>query len=198
MTKTLEFFFDFGSPATYLAFTQAEPLAKRLGAEIIYKPMLLGGVFKATGNQSPVMIAPKGAWMTKDLQRWAAFYKVAFRFPERFPINTLPLMRGAVAYRDTEKFEPYLHAMFRTMWVEGVPLDTPEAIGTALTAAGIDPAEFQARIEDESVKDELKRLTGEAVERGVFGAPTFFVGDEMFFGQDRLHFVGEALAAQSN
>jgi len=198
MAKTLEFFFDFGSPTTYLAFTQVEPLAQRLGARVAYKPMLLGGVFKATGNASPITVPAKGAWMTGDLKRWAEFYRVSFQIPPSFPINTLMLMRGAVACLDTEKFDDYLHAVFKAMWADGRDLADPAVVESVVRDAGIDPDEFAAWIGDPAVKEALKARTDEAVARGVFGAPTMFVGEEMFFGQDRLHFVGEALSKTEN
>ena len=195
MTKTLEFYFDFGSPTAYLAFTQAAGLARRLNADLVYRPMLLGAVHKATGNQSPVAVPAKGKWMTGDLQKWAEFYRVQLNMNPFFPINTLPIMRGCSAYYGTDRFEPYLHAMFKGLWIDGKNLGDPEVIAQTVEEAGIDPAEFQAKISDQAVKDDLKARTEEAVARGCFGAPTFFVGDEMFFGQDRLHFVGEALGA---
>jgi len=194
MSKTLEFFFDFGSPASYLAWTQVPRIAHEAGAQLIWRPMLLGGVFKATGNQSPVMIPSKGAWMLKDLARFASRYGVLMAFNPSFPINTLTLMRGAAGYQNDERFERYVQAMFEALWTQQKNLSKPEVVAEVLSAAGFDPAEFERLVNDEGVKERLKATTEEAVKRGVFGAPTFFIGSEMHFGQDRLDFVAEALA----
>lgn len=193
MSKSVEFFFDFGSPASYLAWTQLPRIAAETGATIVWRPMLLGGVFKATGNQSPVAIPAKGRYMLQDFARFARRYGVPMTFNPHFPINTLPLMRGATAYLDTPLFQPYLTAVFEAMWQQQKNLGQPEVIAEVLATAGYDPEDFQRRIEDEAVKERLKATTEEAVRRGAFGAPTFFVGDEMYFGQDRLDFVVEAL-----
>ncbi|MFZ3152524.1 2-hydroxychromene-2-carboxylate isomerase [Pseudomonas sp.] len=193
MNKTVEFFFDFGSPASYLAWTQLPRISSAAGAQIVWRPMLLGGVFKATGNQSPVMIPSKGAWMFKDLARFASRYGVPMIFNPHFPINTLTLMRGAAGYQDDERFERYVQAMFEALWTQQKNLSKPEVVAEVLSAAGFDPAEFERLVSDEVVKERLKVTTEEAIKRGVFGAPTFFVGDEMHFGQDRLDFVAEAL-----
>lgn len=194
MSKTVEFFFDFGSPASYLAWTQLPQIADKAGAQLIWKPMLLGGVFKATGNQSPVMIPSKGAWMLKDLARFARRYGAPMNFNPHFPINTLTLMRGAAGYQGSERFERYVKIIFEALWVEKKNLGKPEVVAEVLSAAGFDPTEFERLVGDETVKERLKATTEEAIQRGVFGAPTFFVGEEMHFGQDRLDFVSEALS----
>jgi 2-hydroxychromene-2-carboxylate isomerase len=193
----IEFWFDFGSPTTYLAHTQMPKLAADTGAPVRYMPMLLGGVFKATGNQSPVMVPAKGRWMGSDLTRFARRYGVPFTFNPHFPINTLTLMRGAVGLqlRQPERFMPYVEAMFRAMWVEPVNLGDAAVLAATLGAAGFDAAQFQSLVADPEVKAKLIANTDAAVARGVFGAPTCFVGDEMFFGQDRLDFVREAASA---
>jgi 2-hydroxychromene-2-carboxylate isomerase len=197
MPKTIEFFFDFGSPTTYLAHTQMPRLAADTGARIDYVPMLLGGVFKATGNQSPVMVPAKGRWMGEDLPRFARRYGVPYQFNPHFPINTLTVMRGAVGLqmRDADRFMPYVNAMFRAMWVEAVNLGDPAVLAKTLAAAGFDAEAFPALVGDAEVKAKLIANTEAAVARGVFGAPTCFVGGEMFFGQDRLDFVREAASA---
>jgi 2-hydroxychromene-2-carboxylate isomerase len=194
MSKTVEFFFDFGSPASYLAWTQLPRIARESGAQIIWQPMLLGGVFKATGNQSPVMIPSKGRWMLQDLNRFALRYGVVMQFTAQFPINTLTQMRGAAGYQDSEHFEHYVTTMFDALWVQQKNLGNPHVLAEVLSAAGFDLAEFQRLVNDEAVKERLMATTEEAIKRGVFGAPTFFVGNEMYFGQDRLDFVAEALA----
>ncbi|MCC7286088.1 MAG: 2-hydroxychromene-2-carboxylate isomerase [Burkholderiaceae bacterium] len=192
--KIIEFLFDFGSPATYLAHTQMPRLAADTGARVDYVPMLLGGVFKATGNQSPMAVPAKGRWMGRDLARWAGRYGVPFAFNPHFPVNTLTLMRGAVAVqaRQPGRFMPYVDAVFRAMWVEPVDLGDPAVLASTLQAAGFDPHELLAMVGDAEVKARLIANTEAAVARGVFGAPTFFVGSEMYFGQDRLDFVREA------
>ena len=189
--STIEFFFDYGSPASYLAYTQMPRIAQRTGAKIVYRPMLLGGVFKATGNQSPVMIPAKGAWMMTDLPRFARRYGVPYVRNPHFPINTLNLMRGAVAADIDGRLIPYSDAIFRAIWADQRNMEDPIVIGGVLRDAGFDPAAMMAAIGRPEVKDGLRLTTEEAVKRGVFGAPTCFVGDAMFFGQDRLDFVEE-------
>jgi 2-hydroxychromene-2-carboxylate isomerase len=194
MNNSVEFFFDVGSSSSYLAWTQLPGIAAAAQARIVWRPMLLGGVFKATGNQSPVAIPSKGRYVLQDFGRFAKRYGVPLAFNPYFPINTLTLMRGAAGYLDSDKFQPYLQAVFEAIWVRQQNLGKPEVVAEVLNAAGLDVAEFERLIGDEAVKQQLKDNTEEAVRRGVFGAPTFFVGDEMFFGQDRLDFVAEALA----
>lgn len=198
MAKTVEFWFDFGSPASYLAWFQLPKIAAARGATIDWRPMLLGGVFQATSNRSPVEVAAKGRWMQDDLPRWAARYGAPYVRNPHFPINTLPLMRGAVGVqmRRPQDFERYVAAMFRAMWEHQRNMGDPVEIGAVLQEAGFDPAEFQALIADPAVKDRLKTVTQEAVERGVFGAPTFFVDGALYFGQDRLDFVADRLVEE--
>ena len=190
----VEFFFDFGSPTTYLAYTQLPRIAALAGAQLAWRPMLLGGVFKATGNASPVTVPAKGRWMAQDIARWARRYGVPFAFNPHFPINTLTLMRGAVGLqlRQPEHFLRYVETVFHAMWVEPRNLGEPEVLAQTLADAGFD-AGFTELVADPEVKAALVATTEEAVRRGVFGAPTFFVGEEMHFGQDRLEFVKEAL-----
>lgn len=194
-SKRVEFFFDFGSTTSYLAYTQLPKLAADCGAELVWRPMLLGGVFKATGNQSPVAIPAKGAWMKSDLDRWARRYGVPLHFNPHFPVNTLNLMRGAIGMqlREPERFGRYVDAMFHAMWVEPRNLGDPAVLADAVSKAGFDAEKFAALIGDPEVKAALIAATDEAIARGAFGAPTMFVGDAMFFGQDRLEFVREAL-----
>jgi 2-hydroxychromene-2-carboxylate isomerase len=191
----VEFFFDFGSPTAYLAYTQLPKIAAECGAEIAWRPMLLGGVFKATGNQSPVLIAPKGAWMWDDMDRWARRYGVPLVKNPHFIINTLQLMRIAVGLqmRQPDRFRRYVDAMYHAMWVEPCNLGDTAVVAAVLQREGFDAAAFAALAADPEVKAKLIEATGQAVQRGVFGAPTMFVGNEMFFGQDRLDFVREAL-----
>jgi 2-hydroxychromene-2-carboxylate isomerase len=194
-TKTVEFLFDFGSPASYLAYKRVAQMAERTGAQVDYEPMLLGGVFKATGNASPATVPAKGRWMNADLARWAQRYGTPFNRNPYFPINTLHLMRGATGLIEDRRFFAYLEAVFDAMWREPKNLGEPAELVPVLRRAGLEADEFRALTEREDVKERLKATTERAVARGVFGAPTFFVGEEMFFGQDRMDFVEEALAA---
>jgi len=195
MAKQLEFWFDFGSPYSYLAYKALPGIAAAHDAQIVWRPMLLGGVFKATGNHSPAETPAKGKWMQQDLKRWAAHYGAAFEHNPYFPVNTLTLMRGAVGMQTQGPlFHKYMDAMFHAMWAEARNLGAQDELVAVLRQAGIDVELFQSLISDPAVKEQLKKNTEEAVARGVFGAPTFFVGDEMFWGQDRLSFVAEALA----
>lgn len=194
MNKRVEFYFDVGSPASYLAWTQIAQLAERHGAEVVYQPMLLGGVFKATGNASPASVPAKGRYTRIDFERFARRYQVPFAQNPFFPINTMQLMRGAVALLDGDQFQPYVDAVFRAIWVEGQNMGDPDVVARVLGGQGFDVAGLLQQINDPAVKERLRQITERAIERGVFGAPTFFVGDEMFFGQDRLDFVEAALA----
>lgn len=193
MPRTLEFLFDVGSPASYVAFKRVPDIAARTGATIEYKPFLLGGVFKATGNQSPAEIPAKGRWTSVDLARFAKRHGVPFQRNPFFPINTLHLMRGAASLQDDPRFMAYLEAVFDAMWRDPKNLGDPAEMAPVLARAGVGGNEFMALIADEKTKARLKATTEDAVARGAFGAPTFFVGDEMFFGQDRLDWVEEAL-----
>ncbi|MET1067930.1 MAG: 2-hydroxychromene-2-carboxylate isomerase [Pseudomonas prosekii] len=196
MSKTVEFFFDLGSPATYLAYTQLPKICAQTGSQLVYKPMLLGGVFKATGNASPAMIPAKGRYMFKDLDRYAQRYDVPLKFNPHFPINTLMLMRAVTGMqvRHPERFQAFIDCLFSALWVEGRNLDDPATVAAVLTEHGFEPNAVLALTADEQIKTLLKENTEQAVQRGVFGAPSMFVGDELFFGQDRLDFVREALS----
>jgi 2-hydroxychromene-2-carboxylate isomerase len=195
VSRQVEFWFDFGSPTAYLAYTQLPKIAAATGAAIEWRPMLLGGVFKATGNQSPVLIEPKGRWMWGDMALWAKHYGVPLEKNPWFIINTLNLMRGAVGLqlRQPDRLERYIALMFERMWVKPANLGDPEVVGGVLREAGFDAGAFAALCADPEVKARLIAVTDEAVKKGVFGAPTMFVGEQMFFGQDRLEFVKKAL-----
>ena len=198
MSKTVEFLFDFGSPASYLAYKRVPQMAERTGAHVDYVPMLLGGVFKATGNASPATVPAKGRWMNADLARWAARYGTEFNSNPFFPINTLHLMRGATGLIDDVRFMTYCDFVFDAMWREPKNLGDPAELTPVLRRAGIEAEDFRALVERDDVKERLKATTEACVARGVFGAPTFFVGDQMFFGQDRMDFVEDALKAPAS
>jgi 2-hydroxychromene-2-carboxylate isomerase len=199
MPKTVEFFFDFGSPTSYLAWSQLPRLAAEAGAQLLWRPMLLGGVFKATGNASPAMVPAKGRWMNEDMARWAKRYGVPLAMNPHFPINTLTLMRGATGLqlRQPADFERYVEMVYRAMWEAPCNMGDAAVLAQVLQRAGFDVEKLLALVNDPEVKARLVATTEEAVARGVFGAPTIFVGTQMFFGQDRLDFVREAARAES-
>lgn len=191
--KTVEFFYDFTSPTAFLAWRQLPKIVARTGGKLVYRPMFLGGVMQATDNRPPGAVAAKGRWMAADLARFAKRYGVAYRMNPHFPMLTLMVQRAAVGWLDRPDFETYLAAIFNAAWVDGRNIADKGELSDVLTNAGFDAAEFFAAAEDPTNKAKLKANTEEAVARGAFGAPTFFIGDEMHFGQDRLDFVEEAL-----
>jgi 2-hydroxychromene-2-carboxylate isomerase len=194
--KTFEFWFDFGSPAAYLAFSQLPKLENETNSTAVYRPMLLGGVFQATGNQSPATIPAKGSYIFGDFNRFAKRYGVPFNSNPHFPINTLLLMRGAMGMQQQhpDQFLAYCRAVFQAVWIDALNMNDPATVGAVLHKAGFDPQMLMTLANEQATKDALKASTTEAVSRGVFGAPTFFVDGQMFWGQDRLDFVKEALA----
>ena len=193
--KQVEFFFDVGSPASYLAWTQLPGLCESTAAVLVYRPMLLGGVFQATGNASPVTVPAKGRYVFGDLARFARRYGVSLRVNPHFPVNTLVLMRAAAGVQThaPERLQTFLQAVFKAMWVDGLNVGEAAVASQVLADAGFDPAQVFAWAGEADVKATLRATTDEAVARGAFGAPTMFVNGEMFFGQDRLDFVREAL-----
>jgi 2-hydroxychromene-2-carboxylate isomerase len=195
MSKTLEYYFDFGSPAAYLAFTQLPALAVDTGATVLWHPMLLGGVFMATGNASPASVPAKGKYIFRDFARFAHRYGVPLKINPFFPINTITLMRIAVGLqlREDSKFADYCGTIFRAIWVDQQNMNDPTIVASVLQTSGFDVSAMLTLASEQVVKDKLKSMTEAAVARGVFGAPTFFVDDQMFWGQDRLDFVREAL-----
>lgn len=194
MTRKLEFFFDVVSPTSYLAWTQLPGVVARTQTTLDYRPMFLGGVMAATGNRPPGTIEAKGRWMTSDLARFASRYGAPFQRNPTFPMNTLPIMRASTVWKDQPDFEKFLAAVFKAIWVESKAVAEPDVLSDVIASAGFDAEEFWSAANDPANKERLKANTDEAVSRGVFGAPTFFVGDEMHFGQDRLDFVEEALS----
>lgn len=199
MTKTVEFCFDLISPPSYLAFTQLPAIAAASGAEILWKPVLVGAIHKASGNTAPLAVPAKARYMMQDLKRFAERYQVPFKLNPHFPFNTLAHQRIATGLLRTDPagFHRYIRAMFEAIWVAGRNAADPAVVAQVLGEADLDPQAALALSEDQSVKDALRQANDEAVARGAFGVPTFFVGERMYWGQDRLDFVREALGAEA-
>ena len=192
----LDFYFDFGSPASYLAYKRLRQLESKYDLTVHWLPMLLGGVFKATGNVSPVTVAAKGNYMVnQDFPRFAKRYSVPMQFNPYFPINTLNLMRGAVSAHEEGVFDRYADAVFDAMWQEQLDLGQVDVVVKTLQNAGLDAMALLELTQSDAIKQTLIANTNQAIDRGVFGAPTMFVGDEMYFGQDRLDFIEADLKA---
>lgn len=196
MSKTVEIFFDFLSPPSYLAWTQMPGILQRTGARAIWRPMFTIGLHQLTENKSPVLVPNKGAWSRKDIARWAARYGVTLNPNPHGLINILPADRAAAAaeMQGQEELEKLMAVLYPAMFVEGRDLSDLQELADMIGAAGLDPAYYLSAIQTDEVKEALKNNTQEAADRGAFGAPTFFIGDEMHFGQDRLMFVEEDLA----
>jgi 2-hydroxychromene-2-carboxylate isomerase len=198
----VEFLFDFGSPNAYLAELVLPGIEKRTGSRFEYVPILLGGVFKATNNKSPFEslrgIKNKSEYNALETRRFIRRHNItSFKQNPYFPVNTLTLMRGAVAAQFENMFEPYFRAAFHHMWVEPKKMDDPDISRQAFIASGIDIDRLNLRAQQDDVKRKLMDLTLDAVARGVFGSPTFFVGDEMFFGKDQLRDVEASILEQT-
>lgn len=198
MPQTLDFYFDFGSPNAYLAWRVLPGIAERTGADIRFRPVLLGGIFKATGNKSPMMafseVRGKLAYEQLEMERFIRKHAITdFQFNPHFPLNTITLMRGAIVAGERGELPAYVRAVFEGVWEEGRKMDDLEVVVGTLDGKGLDGTGLVAATEEPAVKDALRRATDEAVERGIFGLPTFFVGDEMFFGKERLGQVEEML-----
>lgn len=193
--KTVEFYFDLGSPYSYLAYYRLLQMAEQQEIQIVYKPILLGGVFKATGNRSPIEIPVKGVYSILDMQRWAEYYQIPMQMNPHFPMNTLTLMRilTGVQLLSLEKFEQVLKLLFDAMFATQQNLNEPTVLAEVLKPSGFSVEDIMSMVQSEVVKQKLITETEQAIQRGLFGAPTFFVGDEMYWGQDRLHFVEQAL-----
>ncbi|MDG0978101.1 MAG: 2-hydroxychromene-2-carboxylate isomerase [Halieaceae bacterium] len=186
----LAFYFDFGSPASYLAYKRIRQLESQYNLSVHWVPMLLGGVFKATGNVSPVTVPAKGNYMVnQDFPRFAKRYGVAMQFNPHFPINTLNLMRAAIAAQQLDCFDAYAGAIFDAMWQEQLNLGDIALVAKVLSESGLDAQALIDLSQESDIKAALIANTEAAVGRGVFGAPTMFVGEAMYFGQDRLDFI---------
>jgi 2-hydroxychromene-2-carboxylate isomerase len=198
MVKTVEFVFDFGSPNAYLAYKVLPEILARTGAEQKLLPCLLGGIFKATGNSSPIVayagVPAKLKYQMLEIRRFIAKHKLTnFKMNPHFPINTLVLMRGLTAVMMEGDASNYVEAVLRGMWEDGLKMDDPAVVMALLNAAGLDGAAILARAQEPHVKQRLAENTESAVARGAFGIPTFFVGEDMFFGKERLGQVEQAL-----
>jgi 2-hydroxychromene-2-carboxylate isomerase len=197
----VEFLFDFGSPNAYLAGKVVPQIEQRTGVKFEYVPVLLGSIFKLTGNSSPADslrgIKNKPEFMALETERFIRRYNITtFKPNPFFPVVTLMLMRGAVAAQFEGVFEPYVRAGFHHMWEEPKKMDDPKIVHEALISSGLDADRLMARADDQDVKNRLRELTQNAVDRGAFGCPTIFVGMEMFFGKDQLRDVEEEIKAQ--
>tara|TARA_B100000676_G_scaffold156560_1_gene154294 strand:+ start:170 stop:772 length:603 start_codon:yes stop_codon:yes gene_type:complete len=196
----VEFHFDFGSPNAYFCHKLIPDIESRTGIAVEYVPVLLGGVFKLTNNQSPAVafanIKNKPEYNRLETQRFIKRHGLtAFNRNPHFPVNTIQIMRGAVAAQLDGSFETYVDAVYHHMWADPKKMDEPDVIRAALDESGLDGAAVLSRIQDQAVKDRLLKNTEASVERGTFGSPTFFVGDEIYFGKDRLRDVEEAILA---
>ncbi len=198
MTTKVEFIFDFGSPNGYLAHHAIPTIFSSVDVEFSYTPCLLGGIFKATGNQAPMIafggIPNKLVYEQLEMQRFIEKFELTkFQFNPNFPINTLMLMRGAIAAEGDGRLGEYIAAGLKAMWEDGLKMDDPDVFAQTLSDAGFDGADLLARTQDPAIKAKLMENTNTAVARGAFGVPTFFVGEAMYFGKDRLGQVAEAI-----
>ena len=197
--KTVEFYYDLVSPYSYLAHREVSRICDEHGAGLSLRPMLLGAVHNAVGLQAPIETEAKAHYQARDIRRWAEHYGLPMDFPEPFPFRTLKTMRAAMFLEERGELEAFTREAFALYWEEGcAPKGLREAdedgpVSEAARRIGADPDEVLAGASAPEAKEALKKATGEAVERGVFGAPAFFVGEEMFFGNDRLHFVERVL-----
>jgi len=199
--QKVEFLFDFGSPNAYLSHEAIPAIEKRTGASFEYVPILLGGIFKATNNRSPVEtlagVKNKPEFMQLETERFIKRFNVQpYVWNPYFPINTLNLMRGAVAAQSEGVFKKYVEAAFHHMWREPKKMDDPQVAVKALTESGLDGARLLTRAQDADEKAKLIENTQKAVERGAFGSPTFFVGNEIFFGKEQLREVEELVTGK--
>ena len=193
MRMKVEFYYDFTSPYTYIASTRIEKICEDNGAGLEWKPFFMGGLFVDTGVKAPIDIANKFAYVKQDTQDLAKHYGVDFKFPAVFPLRSVKPMRGAFAAAEKGKLTEYTHEMFRLFWTKGWDLGEDDVLKEAVASIGMDPEWFIARISEQEIKDRLREETSKAAARGVFGAPTIFVGGRMFWGSDRLDYVDEYL-----
>lgn len=193
--KTVEFYYDFASPTAFIGYHRLIKLAKKYPVNIVYKPILLGALHKATGNTPPGTVPAKGAYLLLvDLPRFTKQHNIELEFNPHFPVNCIKALRGALFMEGKDQEDKYRETIYNAIWQNKENIADETVFKNILSAVDIDPAPILAGIEDEAIKQKLKDNTAEAVDRGAFGAPTFYVGEEMFFGQDRLDFVESILA----
>ena len=190
--KTIEFFWDPASPYTYLAATQIDAQAQRCGAQVNWRPFLIGKAFEATGNKPPVTVPAKGKYMSRDLRMWAKHYGVPFWFPRVFPVNSVAALRIACAL-PPEQAGAWALAVMSLYWTKDADISQPDTLKAVAASLGLDGEALLAATQDQAIKDRLRANTDEAIQRGVFGAPSFFVGEQMFWGNDRLVLLEEFL-----
>lgn len=196
MSEPIHFFFDPASTYSYLAATQIEAFAKAHGTTVEWKPFLLGKAFEATGNKMPAAIPAKGKYLFKDAGLWAKLYKVPFAFPKIFPLNSVLASRSCIAAAHAGQGLAFTQAMFKAYWADGQDLSLPEAVTAVAKSVGLDGEALLAAAASQPVKDELRANTEDAIARGVFGAPTFFIGKQMFWGNDRLPLMSAFLKGE--
>ena len=196
-----KFIFDFGSPKAYLVYNMVPGIEKRTGVKADYVPVLLGGIFKSTNNVSPIeafkTVPAKGKYDDLDTERYVKKHDIEFNFNSHFPINTLNLMRGAVYAKENGFFEDYVKVIFKSMWVDNKKMDDLEVIQSVLLENGLPVKEIFEGTQDQKIKDKLVKNTSEAVEKGVFGAPSLLVNNELFFGKETLQDVEELLVKEA-
>ena len=192
MTKNVTFCFDFGSPYSYLAYNNLNSI-REAGGEVAIMPVLLGGIFKATGNQPPATVQKKGEYMFKDINRWSKKLGIPFKMNPYFPILTVPHMRGAVLAQRENILEKYMQVMFEAIWVKAMNLNDQEILTNIAEKSGIDPNQFAEEISSDEIKNKLRENTEFAISKGAFGVPTYYLDDEMFWGIDSVKFLLDSL-----
>ena len=192
MTKNVTFCFDFGSPYSYLAYNNLNSI-REAGGEVTIMPVLLGGIFKATGNQPPATVQKKGEYMFKDINRWSQKLDIPFKMNPYFPILTVPHMRGAVLAQRENILEKYMQVMFEAIWVKAMNLNDQEILTNIAEKSGIDPNQFAEEISSDEIKNKLRENTEFAISKGAFGVPTYYLDDEMFWGIDSVKFLFDDL-----
>ena len=196
-----KFIFDFGSPKTYLVYKLLPGIEKRTKTKAEYVPVLLGGIFRSTNNVSPIesfkTVPAKGKYDDLDTARFVKKHDIAFNFNSNFPINTLNLMRGAIYAQENKIFDKYVEVVFKSMWVDNKKMDDLEVIQSVFSENGLPVKEIFEGTQDQKIKDKLIENTSEAVEKGVFGAPSFLVNNELFFGKETLQDVEELLLREA-
>lgn len=195
MPNQVDFYYDYGSPTAYLAWTQLPEICKRYGAKLNYCPVLLGGVFKATGNSTPVKIESKGKWIFDDIARFAQRYRVPLNKNPFFIINSMTMMRGSMWAKNSDVLEHYNQVMYEATWVRELNTADVDVIAAVMKEAGLDAEAMLEAVKDDVIKQQLIDATEDAVNNGVFGAPTMIVNGELHFGQDRLDWVEQRLSA---